>query len=80
MAARIQERLGEPFELSCHRFRTGVSIGIAMNITLSPELEKLVNEKVQNGEFENAEAVVAQVLHALAESDRDEAPYSPNHP
>ena len=44
-----------------------------MNITLSPELEKLVNEKVQTGEFENAEAVVAQALHALVERDRDES-------
>ena len=31
VAARIQERLGEPFELACHRFRTSVSIGIAMS-------------------------------------------------
>ena len=44
-----------------------------MNITLSPELEKLVNEKVQTGEFENAEAVVTQALHALVERDREES-------
>ena len=31
VATRIQERLGEPFELACHRFRTSVSIGIAMS-------------------------------------------------
>ena len=31
VATRIQERLGEPFELACHRFRTTVSIGIAMS-------------------------------------------------
>ena len=31
-----------------------------MNITLSPELEKLLNERVQSGEFEGAEAVVAK--------------------
>ena len=30
VASRIQERLGEPYELACHRFHTTVSIGIAM--------------------------------------------------
>ena len=44
-----------------------------MNITLSPELEKLVNEKVQTGEFDNAEAVVAQALRAMVERDEDES-------
>ena len=33
VAARIQERLGDPFELACHKFRTSVSIGIAMSTT-----------------------------------------------
>jgi diguanylate cyclase (GGDEF)-like protein/PAS domain S-box-containing protein len=33
VAARIQGRLGEPFELACHRFHTSVSIGIAMSTT-----------------------------------------------
>ena len=44
-----------------------------MIITLSPELEKLVNEKVQTGEFDNAEAVVAQALRAMVERDEDES-------
>ena len=33
VAARIQERLAEPFELACHRFHPSVSIGIAMSTT-----------------------------------------------
>ena len=44
-----------------------------MNITLSPELERLVNEKVQTAEFDNAEAVVAQALRAMVERDEDES-------
>ena len=44
-----------------------------MNITLNPELERLVNEKVQTGEFDNAEAVVAQALRAMVERDEDES-------
>ena len=44
-----------------------------MNITLNPELERLVNEKLQTGEFDNAEAVVAQALRAMVERDEDES-------
>ena len=44
-----------------------------MNVTLSPELEKLVNEKVQTGEFDKAEAVVAQALRAMVEREEDES-------
>jgi len=43
-----------------------------MNITLSPELEKMGNEKVQSGEFEGGEAVAARALGALPERGGDE--------
>ncbi len=36
-----------------------------MNITLSPEAEKVVNERVQNGDYASASEVVEDALRAL---------------
>ena len=41
-----------------------------MNVTLSPEHEKLVRAKVSNGDFESAEEVVARALNDFAERER----------
>jgi antitoxin ParD1/3/4 len=37
-----------------------------MNITLSPEAEKLVEEKLASGEYDNAADVLEDALRALA--------------
>ena len=43
-----------------------------MNVTLSPELEKLVNAKLESGEYESASEVLEDAMHALQErSSRD---------
>ena len=36
-----------------------------MNVTLSPEHEKLVREKLQSGEFDSADALVGHALQFL---------------
>ena len=41
-----------------------------MTITLSPQLEALVNEKVEAGVYEDAEAVVREALNLLDDRDR----------
>lgn len=41
-----------------------------MNITLSPELEHLVKEKVDSGAYESADAVFAEALQLLHERDK----------
>lgn len=41
-----------------------------MNINLTPELEKLVQEKVASGLYNNNSEVVREALRLLAEQDR----------
>jgi len=43
-----------------------------MNVPLSPDMEKLVSEKVKRGEYPDAAAVVADALQLLKERDRAE--------
>ena len=45
-----------------------------MTISLSPKLEKLVHDKVASGQYESAEAVVAEALHLLQERDENHTP------
>ena len=40
-----------------------------MNIALTPELEKLVNEKVKNGQYSSANEVIGAGLRLLEERD-----------
>ena len=44
-----------------------------MNVSLTPELEKLVEEKVASGLYTSASEVVREALRLLAESDRQQA-------
>ena len=44
-----------------------------MNVSLTPELEKLVAEKVASGLYTSASEVVREALRLLAESDRQPA-------
>jgi antitoxin ParD1/3/4 len=41
-----------------------------VNIELTPELEQLVNEKVQSGVYGSATEVIGEALRLLAERDR----------
>ena len=41
-----------------------------MNVNLTPELEKLVQEKVSSGLYNNQSEVVREALRLLAEQDR----------
>lgn len=47
-----------------------------MTITLPPELERLVNERIANGEFENVEEVLAAALRRLGASPGSEPEHS----
>lgn len=40
-----------------------------MNVSLTPELEKLVNEKVESGLYQTASEVVREALRLLKERD-----------
>ena len=41
-----------------------------MNVSLTPELEKLVNQKVESGMFTSASEVIRAGLRLLAEQDQ----------
>ena len=41
-----------------------------MNITLTPELEQIVNDELKAGHFRSAEEVIARALVALREKGR----------
>ena len=43
-----------------------------MTITLTPELEKLVKEKVDRGAYDSAEAFVGEAVQRLIEEERAE--------
>ena len=44
--------------------------GIIMNVSLTPELESLVNNKVKTGLYNSASEVVREALRLLEEEDR----------
>jgi len=41
-----------------------------MNINLTPEQERIVNDELKSGHFRSAEEVIAKVLVALREKER----------
>jgi Arc/MetJ-type ribon-helix-helix transcriptional regulator len=43
-----------------------------MTIILTPDLEKLVQERVQHGEYDSPEALVGTAVRCLIEDDREE--------
>lgn len=42
-----------------------------MEVALAPDLERLVKEKVESGEYSNPGAVVREALNLLANRDRE---------
>jgi antitoxin ParD1/3/4 len=44
-----------------------------MNLTLKPETEKLIRERVDRGEYKNAAELVDEAIHYLLDMDRAEA-------
>jgi putative addiction module CopG family antidote len=40
-----------------------------MNVTLPPELEQRIREKIQRGDYDNTEALVQEAVHRLIEED-----------
>ncbi len=44
-----------------------------MNINLTPELERIVNDELRSGHFRSPEEVIAKALAALREKDRSSA-------
>ena len=42
-----------------------------MNVSLTPELERLVNDKVKSGFYQTASEVVREALRLLNERDRE---------
>ena len=43
-----------------------------MTITLTPELEKLVREKIAGGEYDSADALVGEAVHRLVDEEKEE--------
>ena len=41
-----------------------------MNLTLTPELERLVREKIERGDYDNADALVQEAVHDLLKRTR----------
>lgn len=44
-----------------------------MNLTLKPETEKLIQERIARGEYKNAGEFVDEAIHYMVEMDRAEA-------
>ena len=44
-----------------------------MSISLSPELERQINEKVESGEYDSADDVVRYAMQLLSREDADHA-------
>jgi antitoxin ParD1/3/4 len=44
-----------------------------MSLSLRPETERLVEEKVESGEYESADEVVSRAMHALSKDDQEYA-------
>jgi antitoxin ParD1/3/4 len=44
-----------------------------MSISLSPEIERLIEEKVESGEYDSADEVVRDALRALSAAEQDHA-------
>ena len=44
-----------------------------MSISLSPEVERLIEEKVEAGEYESADEVVLDALQALSAAEQEHA-------
>ena len=40
-----------------------------MNVTLTPELERRVREKIERGDYDNADALLQEAVHRLIEED-----------
>jgi antitoxin ParD1/3/4 len=40
-----------------------------MNVTLPPELEQRVREKIERGDYDNADSLVQEAVHRLIEED-----------
>ena len=40
-----------------------------MNVILPPELEQRIREKIQRGDYDNAESLVQEAVHRLVEED-----------
>ncbi len=40
-----------------------------MKVTLPPELEQRIREKIERGDYDNAEALVQEAVHRLIEED-----------
>ncbi len=40
-----------------------------MNITLSPDLERRIRERIERGDYDNVDALVHEAVHRLIEED-----------
>ena len=49
-----------------------------MNINLTPEQEKIVNDELKSGHFRSVEEVIAKALHALREREQSLRPRASN--
>lgn len=49
-----------------------------MNVTLKPELEQLISEKVASGDYPSADALVQQAVQCLIEDENMEAVQIPD--
>jgi Arc/MetJ-type ribon-helix-helix transcriptional regulator len=43
-----------------------------MDITFRPEIERLVQEKIQRGQYASVDALVQEAVHRLVEEDEEE--------
>src|SRR5207249_94663 len=57
------------FAIVCHFWYVGSMPRSSMNVSLTPELEKFVDDKVESGLYNNASEVIREGLRLLKEHD-----------
>ncbi len=50
----------------------GLESGYTMDITLTPETERLVQEKIQRGQYASVDALVQEAVYRLVEENEEE--------
>jgi putative addiction module CopG family antidote len=48
-----------------------------MNISLAPELQRVVQRKVRSGQYANADAFIHEAVQRLVEADEEEQEHAP---
>jgi len=67
-----------PFIRACEAGIMNYAESNAMNIRLTPEQEKIIQDELKSGHFRTVEEVIAEALQALREKEKSAGAATPN--